>query len=597
MTRIDGYAPIRDYAAIGDGRTVALLPQDGSIDWLSLPNLDSPSVFGALLDARRGGSFRLAPEVPFEAERRYLPDTNLLETTFRTAEGTVRVTDALTLPDGKLGPQREVQRRVEGLSGRVPLGWRVEPRFDYARRPPRIGRRCGVPVASAGGTALAVRAFGAGEPQLSEDAIGGRFDLAAGASAGLALCAAHQEPLILPSRVESEARLEHSAESWRRWARERAYEGPWREAVVRSALALKLLVYAPSGAVAAAATTSLPEEVGGERNWDYRFSWVRDSAFALAAFLALGCGQEADAYFWWLMHASQLTHPRLRVLYRLDGGPRARERELPLAGHRDSRPVRVGNAAAGQLQLDSYGELLQTAWLYATAGNRIDADVAERLAGIADLVCEIWRLPDAGIWEVRSEPAHFTHSKMMCWVALDRAIELAARGVLPARSVRRWRRERDAVREFVEGRCWSAAKRSYVRFAGDEELDAAVLLGVLFGYGEGNGERLAATVEAVRRQLGRGAFVLRYTGEDGLPGQEGAFLTCSFWLAEALARMGRLEEASELMDALIAFGNDVGLYAEEVDPASGELLGNVPQGLSHLALISAATAIAREAAR
>ncbi len=595
--RIDGYAPIRDYAAIGDGRTVALVARDGSIDWLPLPDLDSASVFGAILDAERGGRFQLAPEVPFEVERRYRPGTNVLETTFRTDHGAIRITDALTLPGARLGPLRELQRRVEGLSGRVPMRWRVEPRFGYAGWPVRTGRRSGIPVASAAGTSLAVCPFNAGEPEVGPQEIGGRFEAVEGTSATIALCAAHQEPLVFPLRDELEARLERTAATWREWVQGRSFDGPWREAVMRSLLTLKLLVFAPSGAVAAAATTSLPEGLGGERNWDYRFSWLRDSAFTLHAFLELGCPREAHAYFWWLMHASQLTHPRLQVLYRLDGGTRAPERELALAGYRGSRPARIGNAAADQLQLDTYGELLQTASLYALAGNTVDRDVARRLAKIADLVCGIWPRPDAGIWEVRSEPLQFTQSKMMCWVALDRAIGLAERGVLSNGHVDSWRRERDRIRDFVERECWSEEKRSYVRVAGGEELDASVLLGVLLRYGDGNADRLAETVDALRGGLAQGPFVLRYSGDDGLSGSEGAFLTCSFWLAEALARVGRIDEAAELMDELVALGNDVGLYAEELDPETGEFLGNIPQGLSHLALISAAVAIAREAGR
>ena len=592
--RADGYTPIRDYAAIGDGRTIALVARDGSIDWLPLPNLDSPSLFGAMLDAERGGRFWLAPEEPFYVGRRYLPNTNVLETTFRTGRGAVRVTDTLSLPDARLGPLRELQRRVEGLSGRVPMRWRVEPRFGYAGRAVRISRRSGVPVASVGSAALGVCTFDVGEPEIARDAISGRFEAAEGTSATIALCAAHQEPLVFSARAELDARLASTVALWREWAGGRSCGGPWREQVMRSILALKLLVFAPSGAVAAAATTSLPEELGGERNWDYRFSWVRDSAFTLAAFLQLGFPREAQAYFWWLMHASQLTHPRLHVLYRLDGGTRARERRLALAGYRGSQPVRLGNAAVDQLQLDTYGELLQTAWVYARAGNPLDRDFAVRLGEIADLVCGLWRRPDAGIWEVRSEPVHFTQSKMMCWVALDRAIDLAKRGILPARRVDHWRQEREAISGFVECRCWSDDKQSYVRAADGTELDAGVLLGVLFRYGSANDQRLGATVEAVRRELTRGPFVLRYEGDDGLSGGEGAFLACSFWLAESLARVGRVQEAAELMDALVALANDVGLYAEELDADTGEFLGNVPQGLSHLALISAASAIVRE---
>ena len=590
--RTCGYAPIRSYAAIGDGRTVALVARDGSIDWLPLPELDSPSVFSAILDAERGGRFALAPEVPYAVERSYLPGTNVLETVYSTAGGVVRVTDAMTVPGDALGPLRELSRRVQGETGSVPMAWSVDARFGYAGGATRLGRRGGVPVATAGADALAVRTFEAGEPEVTGTTIGGRFEVRGGSSALIAICATHQEPLVIPARAEMESRIDATAAIWRSWTDGLEYEGPWHEAVIRSALALKLLVHAPSGALAAAATTSLPEDLGGERNWDYRFSGVRDSAFMLGALLGLSCAPEARAYFWWLMHASQLTHPHLRVLYRLDGGPRAPERTLPLDGYRGSRPVRAGNAAAGQRQLDTYGELLQTAWLYADTGHRIDADIGRRLAEVADLVCRIWREPDAGIWEVRSEELHFTQSKMMCWIALDRAIELAGRGLIPTGHVGRWREEANAIEEFVETRCFSEGKGSYVRSADSDELDASLLLGVLFCYGDPRSDRWVATVDAIRRELTDGPFVRRYSGVDGLSGSEGAFTTCSFWLVEALARTGRLGDAAELMDKLVGLANDVGLYAEEIEPATGAFLGNTPQGLSHLALIGAALAVA-----
>jgi GH15 family glucan-1,4-alpha-glucosidase len=340
----------------------------------------------------------------------------------------------------------------------------------------------------------------------------------------------------------------------------------------------------------------LPEEIGGERNWDYRFCWIRDSAFTLDAFLKLGCGNEATGFFWWLMHASQLTHPRVQVLYRLDGGTHAPERTLPLAGYRGSRPVRVGNGAADQLQLDIYGHLFETASLFARSGRPIDADIGRRLAETADLVCEIWRNADSGIWEVRSEPVHFTQSKMMCWVALDRAVHLAQAGQIPAKNVRRWQTEAEAIRRFVETRCWSEDKRSYVRFAGSEELDASLLLGVLFGYGDATDDRLTGTIAAVRRELAHGAFVRRYSGEDGVTGSDGAFLPCSFWLAESLARSGRTDDAAHLMEQLVSVANDVGLCAEEIDSDTGEFLGNFPQALTHLALINAAVACVKDGA-
>jgi GH15 family glucan-1,4-alpha-glucosidase len=585
--RIDGYAPIADYGAVGDGRTVALVAGDGTIDWLCLPDLDSPSVFGALLDSERGGCFALEPESVSQTVRRYLPGTNVLETTFTTATGVVRVTDAMTLPKAGLSPYRELARRIDGVTGDVPVRWRVEPRFGYTSATTRIERRAGVPIAMAGRDAIAVCSFGAGEATTSDGTIAGHFRARAGSSSLLVLSAANQEPLVLPARAEVEARLAATSSAWREWSDRREYRGPWKDAVLRSALALKLLVYAPSGAIAAAATTSLPEEIGADRNWDYRYSWPRDSAFTLEALLALGCAPEARAFFFWLLHASQLTHPRLQVLYRLDGRAEAEEKTLPLAGYRGSRPARVGNGAAGQTQLDVYGEVFAAAARFADFSGGLDRDHGHRLAEIADHICRIWEEPDAGIWELRDEPRHFTQSKMMCAVALNRACELAERGLLPAKHLARWQHEQNRIREFVETRCYSHAKASYVRSAGEEELDASLLLAVLADYDVPTSPRLIGTVDAVRRELGRGPLVYRWGDEAG------AFLTCSFWLADAYARQGRLEQAANLIDELVDLANDLGLYAEELQSETGEFLGNFPQGLTHLALINAAVSYAR----
>ena len=589
--RIDGYAPIRDYAAIGDGRTVALVARDGTIDWLCLPDLDSPSVFGALLDADRGGHFAVAPEGSYTATRRYVPGTNVLETTFTTDAGRVRVTDAMTLPTTGLAPYRELVRRVEGLNGRVPVAWRFEPRLEYGAAHARVSAPLGIPTFSKGRDALALLSWDAGAPVVDDTAVAGRFEAAEDSVSHFAVSAAHQEPLVLPAREEVEARLRSTVESWSAWTRGRTYEGPWRETVLRSALALKLLVFAPSGAIAAAATTSLPENIGGERNWDYRYSWPRDAAFTLRALLALGCDREANAFFSWLMHASQLTHPTVRVLYRLNGRAEATEKSLPLGGYRGSQPVRIGNGAAGQTQLDVYGEVLDAAGELVRFTGTLDRDEGKRFAEIAEHVCRVWREPDAGIWEVRGDPAHFTQSKMMCFVALDRACTLEERGFLDG-DRERWARERDLIREFIETRCYSDEKRRYTRSADDEALDAALLLGVIARYDDPNSPQLLRTVDAIRRELARGPLVHRYLTDDGLPGEEGAFLACSFWLAEAYARQGRVDEASELIDELVGLANDVGLYAEEVSPESGDFLGNFPQALTHLALINAAVAVA-----
>jgi GH15 family glucan-1,4-alpha-glucosidase len=590
--RQSGHAPIADYGVIGDGRTVALVALDGSIDWLCLPDIDSGSVFGALLDAEHGGSFRLAPSVPFSAGRRYLPGTNLLETTFNTPEGTVRVTDCLNLPLGGLAPTRELARKIEGLEGAVPMEWTADPRFDFAEQTPRFDWRGPFSVASHGAGALAFCSWSAGAPTIEGRRIGARFALATGEEALLALAVADGEPLVFPARDEVESRMRDSATYWAQWAGERDYTGPWREAVLRSALALKLLIYAPSGAIAAAATSSLPEAIGGSRNWDYRFSWIRDSSATLDALLALGCPREADAFFWWLMHASQLTHPEMRVLYGLNGGSPQKERELKLTGYRGSRPARTGNGAVEQNQLDINGHIMQTAWLYAEAGGRIDRDTASRLAAIADLVCRRWREPDSGIWEVRSPPRQFTESKMMCWIALDRAQRLAERGAIPEDGASRWRSEASAIRSFIAERCWSQDLDAYQRAAELDEADASLLLPAMLGFG-GPEERarLTRTTKRIRQRLGVGPLLYRYRGEDGLDPDEGTFTTCSFWLVDALARLGHRDEAAELMQELLGRSNDLGLYAEEIDPESGEFLGNFPQALVHLALINAAATL------
>jgi GH15 family glucan-1,4-alpha-glucosidase len=594
----DGYAPIGDYAAIGDGRTTALVSLDGSIDWLCLPDIDSPSAFGGLLDANNGGCFRLSPSTRFTAARRYLPETNLLETTFRTAQGTVTVTDSLNLPLSGLAPTRELARRVTCLEGKVAMEWRVEPRFDFAAVRPRLQWRGSVPVATGRGQALAFCAWSAGETTIHAGSVGAGFRLAAGEEALLALSVADGDPLVFPAREEVESRMRASESHWREWAASREYEGPWRDAVLRSALALKLLIFAQSGAIAAAATTSLPEAVGAARNWDYRFSWIRDASATLDALLALGCPREAEAFFWWLMHASQLTHPELHVLYALNGRAPPAERTLELEGYRASRPVRLGNSAVEQEQLDIYGHLMQTAWLYAEAGGQLTGDVGKRLAGVADLVCQRWRSPDSGIWEVRSAPRHFTESKMMCWIALDRACRLADGGRIPADGAPSWRREAETLHAYIAERCWSQRRASYLRAADLNEVDASLLLPAILGYGgDGERDRLKATLARTRRELGTGPLLHRYRGEDGLEEEEGAFLACSFWLVDALARLGERDEAAELMEELLGRSNDVGLYAEEIDPQSGEFLGNFPQGLVHLALINAAVTLAGDSRR
>ena len=593
MERVDGYAPIRDYALVGDGRTTALIAKDGSVDWLCLPNVDSASVFARILDERGGGSFQLHPTSRFESERQYLEGSNVLQTTFTTAEGRVRVTDAMTLTDIKrVSPMRELVRRVDALSGDVQLRWILDPRFGYGRADTRIDRRAGRWFAHCGADAVALGCFGTDDGELRDGVIAGDLRLREGDSVVLSLTGASKEPAVIPGRDDSERRLQRTIDFWPGWSGGIDYDGRWRDAVTRSALVLKLLTFAPSGAIVAAPTTSLPEWIGGGRNWDYRFTWLRDASWTLDAMLRLGFHDEAHAFFWWLMHASRLTQPCLQVLYRVDGSVDVAEAEIPeLEGYRGSAPVRMGNGALDQEQLDLYGAVLEAIWLYAKEVGRLDGDTGKEVARIADYVADHWRDTDNGIWEVRDERTHYAQSKGFCWVALDRACALAERGMIPDRSSR-WRAEADEVQAFVDGQCWDEERSSYVRANDLRELDASLLTLAILGFHHPNGERIRGTVAAVERELREGPYVYRYRGTDGLAGDEGAFLTCSFWLVDAYARCGRLADAYELMDQLVDLANDVGLYSEEIDPTTGAFLGNFPQGLTHLALIDAAVSVA-----
>jgi GH15 family glucan-1,4-alpha-glucosidase len=592
MKRKDGFAPIGSYAVLGDGRTVALVAADGSVDFMSLPSLHAPTTFAAILDPERGGHFGLAPVGEFEVARRYLGRTNVLETTYRTGDGVARVTEALTLQDGGLLPWVELARRIEGMEGTVPFAWRMAPRFDWGREKARIERQGDLLVATGSGLQLTVRAWDAGEVEPEEEALKGSFKIAADKTALLALVAAYEQPLHVPSRDHVEARLDATSRVWERWLGFWAYDGPWQEEVARSALALKLLVYAPNGGIAAAPTTSLPEVIGGDKNYDYRYSWVRDSAFTLDALMRLGIPEQVQESFACLLRAVRQTAPDLRPFYDLDGEiPTRRETLDHLRGYRDSQPVRYGNAAATQLQLGSWGDLLETAALYASEGNALDERTGEMLAGCVDHVAVLWPDPDSGMWEL-DEQRHYTSSKIAVWMAFDRALGLAREGQLPDKHAAQWREQHDRLHAWIEENCWSDEFGAYCGWAGEESLDAGILRAIRMGYPER--ERLNRTVDTIRERLMAAPGLLYRTSEH--VGQEGAFVACSFWLVEALARLGRVDEACEAMEQILPYANDLGLFSEQVDPSSGELLGNFPQGLSHLALVNAAGAIEDAAA-
>jgi GH15 family glucan-1,4-alpha-glucosidase len=554
---------------------------------MSLPNLSSPTTFAAILDPERGGRFRLAPSGEFEATRRYLGRTNVLETTYRTGDGVVRVTEALTLQDGGLLPWVEVARRIEGMEGSVSLEWRLEPRFDWGREEARIVRRGDVLLAEGAGLEVTVRSWDAGDVEAEGEALKSSFEISAGERALLVLIAADEQPLHVPSRDHVEARLDATRRVWERWLGMWAYDGPWQEEVARSALALKLLVYAPDGSIAAAPTTSLPERVGGDKNYDYRYAWVRDSAFTLDALMRLGLPEQVQQSFAWLLRAVHETAPDLRPFYDLGGGiPTRRETLDHLRGYRDSQPVRYGNAASNQLQLGSWGDLLETAGLYVSEGNVLDEATGEMLASCVDRVSTLWPDEDSGMWEL-DELRHYTSSKVAVWNAFDRALDLAEQGQLPDGHVPQWREQHDRLRAWIEEHCWSEELCAYCGWAGEDSLDAGVLRAVRMGYPER--ERLDSTVDTIRERLAAAQGLIYRTTEH--VGQEGAFVACSFWVVEALARLGRVDEAAETMAQVLPYANDLGLFSEEIDPESGELLGNFPQGLSHLALINAAGAV------
>jgi GH15 family glucan-1,4-alpha-glucosidase len=585
--RIDGYAPLRDYAVIGNKRTAALVGLDGAIDWLPLPSFDGPSVFAAVLDPGGGGRFTLAPTEPFTAHRRYRRRSAVLETTFETASGAVRVTDAMSRPVGHAVRFNEIVRRIDGLSGEVALRWAVEPRFEYATRSLAPERRASVPVFVHGKDVLAVQAHGAGEPTLGRDAVTATCTVGSGEVGAVVLSAYHGEPIARSTLEQHLDRLEATDEGWRRWAQDCTYEGPWREAVLRSALTLELMVDERTGGMVAAPTMGLPEAIGGSRNFDYRYCWLRDGNLALEAMLEIGLRDQVHASLAWMLGATEATSPWLRPMYRLDGGARLPDRELDLPGYRRSGPVVLGNSATDQLQLGNYGDIFDMTWKYVGSGNGLDPRHARQLARCADFVTLIWDHDDASIWEL-GDRRPYTQSKLACWLTCHRAVQLAERGELPRDGIARWRRAADAIRRYVRDRCWSPARRAYARSAGSDELDASVLLASRGSFIEDETERFSSAIDAVRRDLGAGGpLVYRYTG---MADQEGAFLACSFWAAEALARVGRAEEGAETMDALVGLANDVGLYPEEMEPGTLEFRGNLPQALTHLALITAATA-------
>ncbi len=595
------YLPIGDYALIGDCHSAALVSRRGSIDWCCLPRFDSGSTFARLLDRDHGGYCRVAPagRAVWEVSREYLDDTLVLQTTYQGSSGEAQVTDLFLVRERPRHHwERRLLRVVEVRRGSVTFDLHVVPRFDYGQVRPWI-RRHGHRVHSATGGNDALVVFS--QVRLEESpahALTARVQVSAGERIHLWL--SYMPPELVgddPQEPDPEALdkdLERTIGWWRRWCRRLELDGPGQLGARRSALTLKAMTHAPTGAIVAAPTSSLPEVLGGPRNWDYRFAWIRDSSFSSRSFAEVGCEAEADAFRAFVMRSAAGHAGDLQVVYGVGGERRLAVNELSgLEGYRASTPVRVGNGASGQTQLDAYGELVNLTWRWHRRGHSPSDDQWRFLVSLIDHAAQQWGNPDQGIWEWAGPPDHFVHSKVLCWAALDRGIRLAEECMRSA-PIRRWQRARERCRRAIERRGFDRRRGCYVQAFDRKEMDAALLLLPTVEFVDWKDERMVATVTAIREDLDAGGGLLyRYRRRDGLRGREGAFLCCSFWLVECLAYQDELAEAEAVLETALATGSDLGLFSEEVDPKTGVLLGNFPQGLTHLAHISATVALAQ----
>lgn len=590
------FAKIGDYGLIGDCRAAALVSRYGSIDWLCWPRFDSPAIFAAILDPDKGGHWSITPEGSFRAERGYVGDSNVLETRFTCAGGRASLTDLMPvasedLKKRELIPDHQLLRELRCTDGEIAINVDFYPRCDYGARGVNI-RDSGI-----GGLRMDVRRgaywlHSTRKLVAGNDRVTARLVLKQGDVVQFLLTYSEESPAVLPALGESVQRaIEYTVSWWQKWADRCRYRGPYEESVKRSALALKLLTYAPSGAVAAAPTTSLPERIGGTLNWDYRFCWLRDASLTIRALLGLGYLDEAESFLTWLLHATRLSQPQLHVLYTVYGQLSPTEKELNyLRGYCDSRPVRTGNGARHQLQLDIYGEVIDATAQYADYLSEFDRMTQQVLIGLGRYVAKNWDQPDEGIWEPRSGRANHTHSRLMCWTALDRLLALSEKGRLKGAPREEFTRERERIRQQIETRAWNEQLRSYVAVFDKERMDATLLRLAWYGFEHADSERMKGTYARVRAELGAGGHLLyRYRREQ----PEGAFGACGFWGVEHLALGGgTIDEAHAAFRDLLQYQNDLGLFAEETDPSTGEALGNFPQAFTHVGLISAALTIA-----
>lgn len=586
---------IGDYAMLGDTRSAALVSRSGAVDWMCIPRFDAEPVFGRLIDPNDGGSFTVALDGTKEIQRSYGEGSAVVQTMLTTSTGSARLVEGMVANvGGALLPQSLLVRRVECVSGDVQVRVTFDPRFGLPGRPPHRTSKPGNGRLICEWGSLAVALACTPEAGI-EPGVESNFNLESGETLTIVMSVADRGPVVWVPASKANALLVETDQWWRRWSSALDYDGPHREAVVRSLVTLRMLTYSPSGAPVAAPTTSLPEAVGAARNWDYRYAWPRDAAIGLAAFLATGQASLAHTFMHWLLHASRLSRPRLRVLYDIHGKPAPAERELAVSGYRNSIPVRVGNGARHQHQLDVYGWVADATWLLQESGHRLHGEMWRAVSGLADFVAKSWRHPDAGIWEVRGDLAHYVHSKVMAWLALDRIARMARSRRVGARRLGTWERERDAIATWIRAHGVDYERNALVWKSGSREVDASLLILPVVGFEPPDSPLLAGTIDAIRDTLEvKDGLLYRYRRlADGLDGDEGAFLPCSFWLVQALAFTGRIAEATEMFGRLLSFANDVGLFSEEIDPATKEPLGNFPQAFTHATVVQAGLALQR----
>jgi GH15 family glucan-1,4-alpha-glucosidase len=598
---LPGYLPIAEHGVIGDLHTAALVGTDGTIDWYCCPHFDSPSVFAAILDRRRGGYYRIAPAAEeWTPKQLYFPDTNVLITRFLTRAGVGEVQDFMPIHEtlGHVYRHRLI-RRVIGVRGQLTFRVEVEPRFEYGRDQHSVVFHENGVVFRSPAMSLALETAMPLTP--TEAGLTCEITLSAGESATFVLERVPEDYVPRPySEDETREAFDHTIEYWRRWLATSRYEGRWREMVHRSALTLKLLTFRPTGGIVAAPTTSLPEHLGGGRNWDYRYTWIRDAAFSLYALLRLGFTEEAAAFMEWLRERftdrPAGAQGPLQIMYGIDGTSELAEEELEhFEGYQRSAPVRIGNAASQQLQLDIYGELIDSVYNYNRQGSAIDHDAWVNLSRVIDWICENWDQADEGIWEERGGRKHYTYSRLMSWVGLERAVKIALERGLPA-DLPKWQASRDRIYHQIMAKGWHPERQAFVQHYDTEFLDAAVLLMPMVNFVAPTDGRWLSTLDAMSGELVSDSLVYRYNVEaspDGLEGTEGTFSICTFWYVEALARAGRLDQARLIFEKMLTYANHLGLYSEQIGP-TGEALGNFPQAFTHLALISAAFCLDRQ---